>query len=262
MSKKNIGRVALIVLAAFCGFKSYGQGNISRTHPAEPEMVFVEGGTFMMGCTPEQESGSKDYEKPAHQVTVSSFSIGKYEITQRQWELLMNSNPSTPKKGDNLPVENVSWDETQEFISVLNAATGKNYRLPTEAEWEYAARGGNQSKGYIYSGSNNLADVAWFYESGNDLHPVGTKQPNELGIYDTSGNVIEWCNDRAEANIASYPVSPQHDPKGPLSGDYRVLRGGSWFSEARQCRVSSRGWHFHVRGFSKSIGFRLVLPVE
>ncbi|WP_291528415.1 formylglycine-generating enzyme family protein, partial [Bacteroides sp. UBA939] len=148
-------------------------------HPAEPEMVYVQGGTFRMGS----ESGFDD-EKPVHQVTVSSFYIGKYEVTQAQWRSVMGTNPSH-FKGDNLPVESVSWTEAREFASRLSTATGKRYRLPTEAEWEYAARGGNKSQGYTYSGSNTLGNVAWYYDnSGNTTHSVGTKSPNELGIYD------------------------------------------------------------------------------
>ncbi|MDR3286805.1 MAG: SUMF1/EgtB/PvdO family nonheme iron enzyme, partial [Prevotellaceae bacterium] len=142
------------------GYSNSSSSSQTR-HPAEPEMVSVQGGTFWMGCSSEQGSECYGDESPLHRVTVSSFNIGKYEVTQAQWKAVMGSNPSN-FKGDNLPVEQVSWTDVQEFISRLNAATGKNYRLPTEAEWEYAARGGNKSKGYKYSGSSNINDVAWF----------------------------------------------------------------------------------------------------
>ena len=202
------------------------------------EMVAVEGGTFTMGATPEQGSDCYDDQKPAHQVTLSSFHIGKYPVTQAQWKAVMGKNPSG-FKGDMLPVGSVSWDDVQEFISRLNLATGKNYRLPTEAEWEYAARGGKRSKGYKYSGSDNCNDVAWYYDnSGNTTHPVGTKSPNELGIYDMSGNVWEWCQDWH----GYYDRKAQTNPKGPSSDlyPYNVLRGGSWCDNAWYCRVSNR----------------------
>jgi formylglycine-generating enzyme required for sulfatase activity len=221
----------------------------------EIEMVFVQGGTFTMGCTFEQGGDCESNENPSHQVTVNSFNIGKYEVTQAQWELVMGYNFSS-FKGDNQPVNNVSWDDVQIFISILNDATGKNYRLPTEAEWEYAARGGSKSSGYKYSGSDDINDVARFDGDIDDsTHPVGTKQPNELGIYDMSGNVWEWCSDW----LGDYSASAQQDPTGVSSGSNRVLRGGGWFSTARNCRVAGRS------GDSPSVsddimGFRLVLP--
>jgi formylglycine-generating enzyme required for sulfatase activity len=158
-------------------------------------MVKVDGGTFKMGATSEQGSDAEEDEKPAHSVTLSSYWIGQTEVTKALWNAVMGTNPSL-SKGDELPVENVSWKDCQKFIKKLNQLTGETFRLPTEAEWEYAARGGNKSKGYKYSGSNDLGTVAW--SSNNSLpktHPVATKQPNELGIYDMSGNVYEWCND-------------------------------------------------------------------
>ncbi|MGM9712617.1 MAG: formylglycine-generating enzyme family protein [Prevotella sp.] len=198
-------------------------------------MVYVEGGTFTMGATSEQQSPDSD-EKPTHRVSLSSYYIGKYEVTQALWKAVMGNNPSN-WKGDNLPVEQVSWDDCQAFLRKLNAMTGKNFRLPTEAEWEFAARGGNRSRGYQYSGSNILGDVAWYDDnSGNKTHPVGTKAPNELGIYDMSGNVWEWCLDWK----GSYSSSAQTNPTGPNSGSNRVYRGGSWFNYARICRVAIR----------------------
>ncbi|MGN0033953.1 MAG: formylglycine-generating enzyme family protein [Candidatus Limimorpha sp.] len=194
------------------------------------EMVYVEGGTT------EQGSDAYDDEYPVHRVTLSDYYIGKYEVTQELWEAVMGSNPSY-FKGAKKPVERVSWNDCQEFISRLNSLTGKTFRLPTEAEWEYAARGGKNSCHYKYSGSNNIDDVAWYSSnSGETTHPVGTKAANELGIYDMSGNVEEWCSDRYD----SYSSGAQTDPRGPSSGSYRVLRGGSWFYNARCCRVSYR----------------------
>ncbi|MDR0937891.1 MAG: formylglycine-generating enzyme family protein [Mediterranea sp.] len=228
----------------------------SSTHPAEPEMVYVEGGTFWMGCTDGQGSDCENDESPAHSVTLTSFNISKYEVTQGQWVTIMGTNPSKNARGDNYPVTNVSWSDAQEFCDRLNTATGKQYRLPTEAEWEYAARGGNQSKSYKYSGSNNLNNVGWF--SGNsegNTHPVGQKLPNELGIYDMSGNVWEWCSDW----YSNYPAAMQTDPMGASSGSYRVLRGGSRSSYAPNCRVAYR--HYYSPDFSSQfLGFRLVAP--
>ncbi len=200
------------------------------------EMVRVEGGTFTMGATAEQGSDASEDEKPAHQVTLSSYMIGKTEVTQALWQAVMGSNPSN-FKGSNLPVEEVSWEDCQTFIRKLNALTGKNFRLPTEAEWEFAARGGNNSRGYKYSGSNTLSNVAWYGDNSSyKTHPVATKAPNELGIYDMSGNVYEWCSDW----YSSYSSSSQYNPTGPFSGSRRVNRGGSWHSIARDCRVSNR----------------------
>ena len=218
------------------------------------EMVRVEGGTFTMGATAEQGSDADSDEKPTHQVTLSSYSIGKTEVTQELWEAVMGSNPSD-LKGSNLPVENVFWEDCQTFIRKLNAITGKNFRLPTEAEWEFAARGGNKSRGYQYSGSNALNDVAWYWNnSDKKTHPVATKEPNELGIYDMIGNVYEWCNDW----YSSYTSAPQTNPTGPNSGSNRVSRGGSWASIAWDCRVSNRSGFNPTRRYC-NLGLRLAL---
>ena len=199
-------------------------------------MVEVGGGTFTMGATSEQGSDAWDEEKPAHEVTLSDYYIGQTEVTQALWEAVMGSNPSN-HKGDNLPVENVSWDDCQVFIQKLNQLTGKQFRLPTEAEWEYAARGGRKSRGYKYAGGNNIDSVAWCDgNSGNETHPVATKQANELGIYDMSGNVLEWCSDWC----GDYTSSSQSDPQGSSSGSFRVIRGGCYYNFARNCRVSYR----------------------
>ena len=220
------------------------------------DMVRVEAGTFTMGATAEMKDPNDD-EKPTHRVTLTNdYYIGKYEVTQALWKAVMGNNPSN-FKGDNLPVEKVSWDDCQEFISKLNRITGKTLRLPTEAEWEYAARGGNNSRGYQYSGSNNLSDVAWFRgNSGGKPHAVGTKQPNELGIYDMSGNVDEWCQDWYW--YGAYSSSSQVNPTGANSGSYRVCRGGSWGCIARICRSSYRYCGTPVSRYT-FLGLRLVL---
>ena len=218
------------------------------------DMVRIGAGTFTMGATPEMENPYND-EKPTRCVTLTNdYYIGKYEVTQALWQAVMGSNPSN-RKGDNLPVEEVSWDDCQEFISKLNRMTSKTFRLPTEAEWEYAARGGNKSKGYQYSGSNNLSDVAWYRDnSGYKTYAVGTKQPNELGIYDMSGNVWEWCQDW----YGEYSSSSQVNPTGANSGSSRVNRGGAVGNDARLCRSSCRandvpGTHYSILGLRLSL---------
>ena len=198
-------------------------------------MVLVQGGTFTMGCTPEQGKDCDKDEKPTHQVTLSDFYIGKYEVTVAQWHKVMGDNSSS-SESDNWPVVNVSWSRVQEFTKKLNEMTGENYRLPTEAEWEYAARGGSQSQGYKHSGSDNIRDVGWYNGSWGRLHPVGEKNANELGIHDMSGNVSEWVNDW----YGDYNSSPQTNPQGPSSGSKRVVRGGDGSSRASNTRVSSR----------------------
>ncbi|MBQ2838529.1 MAG: formylglycine-generating enzyme family protein [Muribaculaceae bacterium] len=246
-------------------------------------MIAVEGGTFTMGATAEQGTSDPwDDESPTHQVTLSDFYIGKYEVTQQLWEYVMKysgtcadgstmsayasdvwlgTNPSSSYGvGNYYPAYYVSWEDIVNiFIPRLNKITGKTFRLPTEAEWEYAARGGNKSKGYKYSGSNTIGDVAWYGDNAYDVgssssnygtHPVGTKAPNELGLYDMSGNVWEWCSDW----YGSYSSIAQTDPSGAGSGSYRVLRGGSWYYPAQYCRVASRdygtpGGRFDYRGF-------------
>ena len=217
-------------------------------------MVKVEGSTFTMGATPEQGNDAYEYERPAHQVTLSDYYIGRYEVTQKEWQAVMGDNPSK-FYGDNLPVDYVSWNDCQDFINKLNQLTGLKFRLPTEAEWEFAARGGKQSKGYKYSGSDNAKNIAWYEKnSGSKPHQVGTKEPNELGIYDMSGNVWEWCGDW----YGSYSSSAQTNPTGPSSGSGRVLRGGSWGYFAGDCRVSYRS-DGYPSGRDGNGGFRVVL---
>jgi formylglycine-generating enzyme required for sulfatase activity len=219
-----------------------------------PGMVFVKGGTFQMGSN----DGESD-EKPVHSVTVSDFYIGKYEVTQKQWKEIMGastslSNPSK-FKGDNLPVEQVSWNDVQEFIVKLNQKTGKKYRLPTEAEWEYAARGASTGSATKYAGSNNIDNVAWYSSnSGSKTHAVGTKRANELGIYDMTGNVWEWCSDW----FGAYKRGSQNNPKGAVSGSRRVYRGGGWRSGAGGCRGANRADYSPGNSYN-NLGFRLAL---
>ena len=220
-------------------------------------MIAVEGGTFQMGATSEQGSDADSDEKPVHSVTLSDYSIGETEVTQELWEAVMGSNPSNFSGYPQRPVEEVSWNDCQEFITKLNNLTGKSFRLPTEAEWEYAARGGSKSQGYKYSGSNTIDDVAWYKNnSGSKTHDVKTKAANELGIYDMSGNVWEWCQDRY--NSSYYSSSLENNPTGPTTGSYLVCRGGSWKYIAGYCRVSYRS------GITPDLrngyyGFRLAL---
>ncbi len=233
-------------------------------------MVWVEGGRFTMGCQEGRDGDCDDNEYPAHEVELSGYWMGKYEVTQAEWRAVMGSDP--PKlynKGcDDCPVERVSWGDVQEFLARLNEKTGKTYRLPTEAEWEYAARGGKKSRGYLYAGSNNLDEVGWYgsnYQEGKSYgakgttHPVGQKKPNELGLYDMSGNVWEWCRDWYDGDYyeACEARGVVHNPRGSPMGSERVRRGGGWRDIARRCRASYRrywppGYRYHY------LGFRLV----
>ena len=220
------------------------------------KMIFVEGGTFQMGATSEQGSDATDDEKPAHSVTLSSYYIAETEVTQAQWRAVMGSNPSS-FTGDNRPVEQVTWYDAKKFCERLSELTGRTYLLPTEAQWEFAARGGNQSQGYRYSGSNTISDVAWYVSnSSNTTHSVKQKQPNELGLYDMSGNVWEWCSDWY--NSSYYSSSSQTNPTGPSSGSNRVLRGGGWRSYAGGCRVAYRYDFNPSDSYNYGVGFRLV----
>jgi len=277
------------------------QQAITLSRQYQIDMATVEGGTFLMGCNGEDANECEENELWPRQVQVGGFYISKYEVTQGLWKKIMGNNPSSyisqispdvtcflPCDPDGHPVENVSWEDAQEFINRLNKKTHKTYRLPTEAEWEFAARGGNSSAGYKYSGSNDIQEVAWYnpchYCDVSDVIPsphmhVGIKAPNELGIYDMSGNVAEWVNDwygqypqptngcgqpqpvadglnrtRAANCIPEIEVNPQ----GPASGEAHVIRGGSWADGARQCRVTARWADWPGYYFNGQIGFRLV----
>ena len=216
-------------------------------------MVQVEGGTFMMGASDDDSDAFSD-ARPQHEVTLSGFAIGQTEVTQALWKAVMRNNPSK-SKGNNKPVDNVSWDDCQTFLLKLNELTGCSFRLPTEAEWEYAARGGNQSQGYKYAGSNNLGDVAWYVDnSGHTTQEVGTRLPNELGLYDMIGNVWEWCQDW----YGNYTSIAQTNPKGPSSGSKRVNRGGGWDNPVGGCHITNRRDYSSVIR-SSNLGLRLAL---
>ncbi len=234
------------------------------------EMIFVEGGTFTIGCTDEQGDDCEDNEKPAQEKTLSSFYMGKYEVTQRLWRAVMGYelNQSYNSDCENCPAEYVSWKDVQEFINKLNTLTDSTFRLPTETEWEYAARGGKSSKGYKYSGDNNINEVAWYIENYQEskygkrgtTHPVGLKKPNELGLYDMSGNVWEWCSNwyTKEYFINGKRVNPDWPFPGMPRFFRRVLRGGSWGADAKGCRVSYID--YDTENYRDEYGgFRLVL---
>ena len=211
------------------------------------KMISVKGGSFLMGATEEQGNDFYNDERPVHRVTLSDYYIGETVVTQALWKAVMGYNPSY-YKGDNLPVEKVSWDDCHEFLKQLNKRTGKTFSLPSEAEWEYAARGGNKSKGFKYAGSNDVNKVAWYSEDGKfETHVVRQKEANELGLYDMSGNVREWCQDNWKRDYNATPDS-----------SYRVVRGGGCDNNAKLCRVTCR--YFYTPSFvSAHVGFRLIL---
>jgi len=226
-----------------------------KVNDVEFKMVKVEGGTFEMGATREQGNDAFDNEKPVHWVTLSDYYIGETEVTQGLWKAVMGSNPSWFKGDGHLPVEQVSWDDAQEFIVKLNRLTGKVFRLPTEAEWEYAARGGKKSRGYKYSGSNSIDEVACYMDgSVHGTRVVKGKKANELGLYDMSGNVWEWCNDW----YGDYSSEAQDNPQGSKIGPGRVSRGGSCYNNAKGCRVSIRNGSTPSSRINR-LGFRVVL---
>ena len=235
------------------------QNGSGRTLPVvlktlQQKMVFMGGGTFVMGAVGDEEAVAQQAEKPAHEVELSSFSISKYEVTQAEWVAVMGENPSH-FKGDDLPVENVSWEDCQEFIQRLNQMTGQNFRLPTEAEWEYAARGGVFARNTIPRNKQIRSTMAWgANNSRNTTHKVGSKMPNELGFFDMVGNVAEWCSDWYAADY--YSLSPKKDPLGPSVGSLKVVRGGS-FCFGR-CDEAERGY-FSPQGRYRNVGFRLAL---
>ena len=227
------------------------------------KMVVVDGGRFNMGATAEQGKDPEDREKPAHQVNLSDFSIGETEVTQELWQAVMGYNPSYYQGDLQRPVEMVSWNDCQAFLLQLNDLTGENFRLPTEAEWEYAARGGQLSESNKYAGSQFVDDVAWYWYNipsqtygteGYGTQPVATKEPNELGLYDMSGNVWEWCQDW----YGDYSFFVLTDPTGPTSGTFRTFRGGSWSRSALSCRVSYRNYNYPSTK-DDTMGLRLAL---
>ena len=230
------------------------------------DMIAVRGGTFEMGATSEQAAYASDNESPKHKVTLDDFRIGKYEVTQKQWEAVMGSkvwelrNRLSPLlqlrgEGDDYPVYYVSLNDCKAFIAKLNSLTGKTFRLPTEAEWEYVARGGSHPNGKVYGDSDAVDDYAWYEDNSDNLtHAVGNKAPNSLGVYDMLGNVSEWCSDK----YGKYRGGATTNPKGPSSGDDNVVRGGGWASTADNCRVSSR-MAVDASVCGDDIGFRLVL---
>ena len=256
--------VAALGIGGFILWKSGEKSTKEDSQKEEPDpviqnlvdnMVDVEGGTFTMGATPEQGVADSD-ERPTHQVTLSSFSIGRYEVTQEEWEAVMGTNPAS-FKGDKCPVEFVSWNDCQTFIKKLNKMTGMEFRLPTEAEWEFAARGGNKSKSYKFAGGNTLNTQGWYVgNSGNKTNEVGKKFPNELGLYDMTGNLWEWCADW----YGAYSDSSQKNPTGPQSGFTRVLRGGGWNGGDKNCRISNRDGRAPDYS-SDRLGLRLVMDI-
>lgn len=215
------------------------------------EMVLVEGGLFMMGSN----EGKKD-NRPAHEVSLNDFHIGKFELTQDQWVALMGYNPSQAACG-NCPVNDMSWDQLQDFLKKLSEKTGKKFRLPTEAEWEYAAQGGKLTKGFLYSGSNELTEVGWLKMNGNDQqHEVGQLKPNELGLYDMNGNAWELCEDWYDPKF--YARSLAENPVNTNPSTYRVSRGASWMSPSEYCfRWARNNDHPHHRRGNG--GFRVVM---
>lgn len=217
-------------------------------------MIWIEGGSFQMGSLTDRKSKSDANVRQNQSVTLSGYFIGETEVTQAFWTTVMESNPSINVEEDK-PVDNVSWDDCQEFIRKLNQMTGKNFRLPTEAEWEFAARGGNNGDKWLYSGSNDIDDVAWYVRNSKDnTSPVKSKRSNSLGLYDMSGNVFEWCSDW----YGDYEDGVQTNPQGPTSGKGRIIRGGSFMSFNEDCTVTNRTYGGSDKS-SRSVGFRLAL---
>ena len=221
------------------------------------DMLLVEGGSFQMGGTDEE---AYDFEKPVHKVEVPTFYLGKYPVTQDLWEAIMGNNPSG-YKGPRHPVENVSWEDVQKFLQRLNKETKQSYRLPTEAEWEFAARGGIHTEEYLYAGSDKLSEVGWYREnSGNQTQPVGQLLENELGLFDLSGNVYEWCEDDYHNRFSGAPTDGSAWIDYPKRREYRVLRGGRCRAHARDCRISLRSRRL-PNDRHDLISFRLVHPI-
>jgi sulfatase modifying factor 1 len=263
----NIFNLFFLIIFFICSFSfvSSAQNKIKPdtkiktpallSYAKKNNFVFVEGGTFKMGCTREQSGMCDVNENPLHDVTLNSFYISKFEVTQRQWQEVMGNNPSGFEDCDECPVEMVNWYDVQKFITKLNKKSRYNFRLPTEAEWEYAARGGNQSIGYKYSGGDEINEVGWYlHNSKGKTQVIGQKKANELGIHDMAGNVREWCSDWH----GDYTSQPEINPQGPSTGVQKILRGDSWGNAQVYNRVSCRGFSFpSLRNYGN--GFRLVL---
>lgn len=224
-------------------------------------LIHVKGGEFQMGCTSEQGEECEQDEKSVRTVTISDFYISKYEVTQKEWRDIMGTNPSYFENCDNCPVESITWDDVQSFLDKLNTKyPNHNYRLPTEAEWEYAARGGNKSKAYKYSGGNNIDSIAvYLFNSEYSARPIGTKYSNELGIYDMSGGVYEWCSDFYTDDYSN--IKNDNNPQGPDAGSLRVFRGGSWNDYEKNCRVTFRNALCNDCKMM-TIGFRIAASVK
>jgi formylglycine-generating enzyme required for sulfatase activity len=242
----------LLLLFIFCTLQGFCQSSILAI---DTTMVFVKGGAFSMGSN----NGKAD-EQPVHTITLNDFYIGKFEVTQQVWRTVMGSDTLSFSDCSTCPVYDVKPKHIDVFIAKLNQLTGKHYRLPTEAEWEYAAIGGKATKGYKYCGANHLDSIAWYApNSGMVTHPVGLKQPNELGLYDMSGNVWEMCEDWYKRNY--YKNSPTENPCQMKKAMFRLVRGGSWRSEEQRCQSRARNIDVHDHHISNS-GFRLVLEIK
>ena len=271
LAQKLLGRSSSSSRSSYSSYSSTPSYNSSANQDFTEDawginmkMIWVEGGEFMMGCTSEQGSCDSD-EQNVRRVTVDGFYIGMLEVTQSQWEKVVGTNIYTQKNkaggsntygvGPDYPMYYVSWEEAMEFCRLLSNKTGKTYTLPTEAQWEYAARGGKKADGTKYAGSNMIDAVAWYRDnSGSTTHPCGSKRANALGIYDMSGNVWEWCKDWYSSSYTSYDTN---NPIGPSSGSDRVYRGGGWDSDASSCRVANRN-DYSPGGRGNCLGFRVV----
>ena len=268
MNRIDFIRKKLVMLCLLCGTAAaaFAQGGAKTTQVKDLNftvkgvnftMVAVQGGSFTMGATYEQIGDNYEDEEPTHKVTLGSYYIGKFEVTQELWVALMGENPSF-YRSEKCPVECVSWNDCQQFIAKLNQLTGKKFRLPTEAEWEFAARGGVKSREYKYAGSFDIDKVGICGLDWNSgTRPVGSKAPNELGIYDMSGNIYEWCSDW----FGRYRAADQENPQGAPSGTSRVMRGGSWFVPSNYARVSNRSGSDPDARFIH-IGFRLAMSAQ
>lgn len=254
-----MNKLSIFILTVFSAFASLAQTTKDTILEFEVKgesfrMILVEGGTFMMGCTSTESFDCERDEKPAFSATLTDYYIGEFEVTQELWEAVMGKNPSEFKM-KNHPVENVTWTDCNKFVKKLSRLTGKHFDLPTESQWEFAARGGIKSEGFRYCGSNNIGEVSWFEGNSNkQAHVVGTLKPNELGIYDMGGNVQEWCRDFYD----SYTDTPKTNPKGPEKGFHRVYRGGAWYFNAWYCRPAYRRLNSPKYKFSY-LGLRVVM---